>query len=74
MNDPLLSMIANLPTATSDRRLADRIRLRCHAALARQQSRPTRSRTRLWDPALAGLGVAYLTEAIRLALRLYGLR
>ena len=56
--------------------------MRCRAQLARQASRASASRraparhdriVQVWQPAIAVLGIAYLTEVIVQALRVYGL-
>jgi len=86
MTDPLLELLDGLPSATLDDSRADRIRARCHAALAlglqsaeregaRERRRVTRqARTiRRWPPIVAGLGGLYLTEVLHQALALYGL-
>ena len=75
MTDPLLRLLHNLPQATLDPSRADRIRARCHAALAQQ---PHRDRIRgdvvdLWAPLAAGFGGIYLTAVLRQALVAYGL-
>jgi hypothetical protein len=75
MTDPLLQMLADLPQAEPDRARADRVRLACHAALARRRRRRSPrpgGAARLWEPLVAGLGGIYLTEAVRQALLLYG--
>lgn len=76
MSDRILEMLADLPDAQPNARRADRLKLRCHAALARPQRAPRRRRVgaRFWEPAMAGLAVAYLTEVVRQALRFYGTR
>ena len=81
MSERMIRLLANLPPAEPDLARAERIRMRCHARLAPQSSRASassapswRGRTaQLWQPLIAILGVAYLTEVIVQALRLYGL-
>lgn len=75
MTDPLLRMLANLPQAEPDRARAARVRMRCHAALARgQRRRARRSRgPRRTDALLSALGAAYLIETVRQALLLLGI-
>ena len=81
MPDPLMQVLAELPSAEPDFVRAERIRLRCLARLARQarrasDSRPSAPRQRtaqLWQPLIAVLGAIYLTEVIVEALRFYGL-
>jgi len=75
MTDPLLRLLRDLPPATLDSSRAERIRARCHAALAR---RPHRDRiwdsaADLWAPIAAGFGGIYLTAVLREALAAYGL-
>jgi hypothetical protein len=76
MSDRILELLADLPEGQPDARRAERVKLRCHAALARRQRAPRRRRhgARFWEPAVAGLAVAYLTEVVRQALRFYGAR
>jgi hypothetical protein len=79
MSDPLIRLLAELPPAEPDAARAERIRARCQAHLARQAARAPAARecarpfgTRdVWQPLVALLGAAYLTEVIVLALRLY---
>ena len=76
MSEPLIRLLAELPLAEPDSARAERIRMRCRARLARQAPRasPSRGRiTQVWQPLITILGVAYLTEVIVQALRLYGL-
>lgn len=74
MNDPMLGMLSELPHAEPDRVRADRVRARCHDALARERRRQAARRTpvRLWEPIVVGLGSVYLTESIREALYMFG--
>jgi hypothetical protein len=85
MNDPLLRRLERLPLAEPDAARAERTRARCQAALARRhppscagaagdpgrQPKPRSIIPRLWEPALAGLCLVYLTEVVRHALYLY---
>lgn len=77
MTDPLLRMLADLPQAEPHPARAARVRVACHAALARRRPHPPvrsgRRATRIWEPVVAGLGGIYLTETLRQALHLYGL-
>lgn len=91
MNDPLLRGLERLPRAEPDATRAERVRVRCHAALARQHPpsragarygaaggsvrhpKPPSITPRLWEPALAGFCLVYLTQVIRQALHLYGI-
>ena len=79
MPEPLIRLLAELPAAEPDPARAERIRMGCRARLARQAPRvsasrgPARARTvQVWQPLIAVLGVAYLTEVIVQALRVYG--
>jgi hypothetical protein len=75
MSEPLIALLAELPSAELDPVRDERIRMRCHSRLARTRasgSRAPGSRTKttqLWQPLIAVLGVAYLAEVIVLALR-----
>ena len=75
IEDPVLRLIARLPHAESDAVRSERVRARCHEALARRRrresSRPTPP-SRFW-PFVAALGCVYVAEVIRQALRLYGI-
>ena len=86
MNDPLLHLLDGLPPGHLDAGRADRMRVRCHAALAaRRHPMPQGDRdtlesvndrtgpTRFWTPTLAGLGGLYLAETLRQVLDAYGL-
>ena len=80
MSDPLIRLLAELPSAEPDPTRAERIRMGCRARLARQatcesafRSPARRGRTvQVWQPLIVMLGVAYLTEVIVQALRVYG--
>ena len=74
MTDPIFRMLNGLPRAEPDRLRADRVRARCHEALARARRRQAARQTpvRFWEPVVAGLGGVYLTESIREALTLFG--
>ena len=67
MTDPLFRLLADLAQAAPDPDRAARIRSRCHAVLARGRRSARRKSVRLTDAFLAGLGAAYLLEAVRLA-------
>jgi hypothetical protein len=81
MSEPLIRLLAELPSAEPDTARAERIRMRCRARLARQAPRASASpaaahregTVQVWQPLIAALGVAYLTEVIVEALRVYGL-
>ena len=81
MSEPLIRLLAELPRAEPDPARVERIRMRCRAQLVRQARRasPPRVTTRrektlpVWQPLIAVLGIAYLTEVIVQALRVYGL-
>ena len=79
MNDPLLRRLEHLERAEPDRARDERVRARCHTAMARRRAahqperRSTPAATR-WEPALAlGLCMAYLSVVVRQALHLYGI-
>ena len=75
MTDPLLRLLHNLPQATLDPSRADRIRARCHAALAQRPRRDSiwADAADLWAPVAAGVGGIYITAVLRQALVAYGL-
>ena len=80
MSEPLIRLLAELPPAEPDQTKAERIKMRCHAQWARQAPRASASRAsarhertvQVWQPLVAVLGIAYLTEVILQALRVYG--
>jgi hypothetical protein len=79
MSDPL-TRLADLATAAPDPVRAERTRGRCRARLARQgpgASAPRPGATGIsvpiWQPLVVVLGVGYMAEVIREALRVYGL-
>lgn len=77
MNDPLVDLIARLPEATVAPDRTRRTQARCHRVLARHApSRKTGrpAHWRAWSRAIIGLGALYVTEAVRQALRVYGMR
>ena len=81
MPEPLIRLLAELPPADPDPARAERTRARCRARLRRQAPRAStspvpgsRGRTaQLWQPLIALLGVAYLTEVVVQTIRFYGL-
>jgi hypothetical protein len=76
VTDPLLRLLAELAEAEPDRVRAQRVRARCHGALARGRPAPRSragARPRLLRALLAGLATAYLLEAVRLSLTLVGI-
>jgi hypothetical protein len=81
MSEPLIRLLAELPSAEPDTARAERIRMRCRARLARQARRASASpagaspdlSVQVWQPLITVLAVAYLTEVIVHALRVYGL-
>jgi hypothetical protein len=77
MTDPLLRMLADLPSADPDPLRGARVRARCRSQLERRQRssrEPSHSgAARLWQPIIAGLSGIYLVEVIREALRVYGI-
>jgi hypothetical protein len=82
MSEPLIRLLAELPPAEPDPDRAERIKTECRAQLARQAApaaavcapAPRHSTVQIWSPLIAVLGVAYLTEVIVQALRVYGSR
>jgi hypothetical protein len=75
MTDPLLDLLERLPSGSLDASRADRIRVRCHAALVHQRQRvnsPARS-VRHWPPMAVGFGGLYVTTLVHQVLALYGL-
>lgn len=80
MSDPLIGRLAELPMAVLDPARAERRRQRCRARLSQSEGRaasvPRTARrgviVMLWPPVVAGLGVAYLTAVILVALAVYG--
>jgi len=82
MSERLIRLLAELPPAEPDPAGTERIRMHCRAQLARQAPRASASRrapapqdriVQVWQPLIAVLGIAYLTEVIVQALRVYGL-
>jgi hypothetical protein len=81
MSDELTRLLAQLPSAGPDPARARRIRTRCRARLKQQASRASASRSpvirtriaTLWQPAIAILGVVYLTAGIVAAIQFYRL-
>ena len=77
MSEPLIRLLAELPSAEPAPARAERIRMRCRARLQQQAPRAPASRRRapavqVWQPLMVVLGVAYLTGVIVEALRVYG--
>jgi hypothetical protein len=74
MTDPLLRLLHNLPQAALDAARVDRIRARCHAALAQRPHRDSiwGDAADLWAPMALGFGGIYLTAVLRQALVAYG--
>ena len=76
MTDPLLRLLERLPEADPDPVRAARVRVRCHAALARGRKHEARRRNRaplVVETLLAVLGAAYVLETARQALILLGI-
>ena len=79
MSEPLTRLLAELPPVGPDPMQAEQIRMRCRARLVRQAARGAVSpgpgspgwTAHIWRSLAAALGVAYLTEVIIQALRLY---
>jgi hypothetical protein len=80
MPDPLIRLLTQLPSAAPDPARAERIKRGCRGRLARQASRASAARSRsprggavqVWQPLIVALAVAYLSEVIVQALRVYG--
>jgi hypothetical protein len=86
MTDALLRLLHGLPQATLDPSEANRIRARCHAALAplgrrsagreggrrRRGSAPMRP-ARIWTSLVVGTGGLYITAVFHEVLAVYGL-
>jgi hypothetical protein len=81
MSEPLTRLLAELPSAEPDTARTERIRMSCRARLDRQAlhasgspaaGRPDLS-VQVWQPLITVLAVAYMTEVIVHALRVYGL-
>jgi hypothetical protein len=73
--DPIVRMLARLPSLSPTAASADRVRARCHAQLAGRQRNPARAQrgrisTRVLNAAAFAAITVYLTEALRLALSL----
>lgn len=81
MSEPLTRLLAELPPAEPDPAWTERIRVRCRARMAPQAPRasaapaaaPRRRTLQIWQPLVVVLAVAYLTEVIVQALRVYDL-
>jgi hypothetical protein len=80
MSDPMIRLLADLPSADPDPARAERTRARCRTRLAGLPRATTSSaprlrggKARLWQPLIAVLGVAYFAEAVVQALHVYGL-
>lgn len=76
MSDPLMERLAGLSGAEPEKGRALRTRARCRARLAANRARAAGSKGQpigsgLWRPAITGLGVLYMIEALMLALRVY---
>jgi len=75
MTDPLLRVLANLPSEAPDSVHIGVVRARCHRVLvqtARRQTGPRLDVMSYWKPVVAGFGAIYLTEVLHQALRFYG--
>jgi hypothetical protein len=77
--DPMLQRLARLPSAAPDPARADRVRSRCHAALARRRAKdgaeapPAAVAGRAVELALvAGFCLTYLAVVIRHAWQIVG--
>lgn len=82
MSDPLIRRLAELPMAVPDAARTARRRHRCRTMLTQSAGPATSARlaaprrvvAMLWPPVVAGLGLAYLTAVILVALAVYGVR
>jgi len=79
MNEPMIELLRNLPSANPDPARAERTRVRCRtrmsavrAAPASKRPEPLGWKMQLWQPLIAVLGCAYVAEAVVQALRTYG--
>jgi hypothetical protein len=81
MPEPLIRLLADLPAAEPDLARHERLKARCRERLARSAPAVSSSRLpaprgwtgQLWQPLIAVLGVAYLTEVVLQTLRFYAL-
>jgi hypothetical protein len=76
-NDPIVRMLARLPSISPALASADRVRARCHAELVGRRRNPARAQrarisTRVLNAAAFAAITVYLTEAVRLAISLGG--
>ena len=81
MNEPMMRLLRDLPSAEPDPTRSERTRILCRARFAARTSASTadapkqrRRRTQVWEPLLAVVAFAYMAEALAQALRTYGLR
>jgi hypothetical protein len=78
MSEPLIRLLAELPTAQPDPARAERLRVLCRTQIARRAPRagpnPAAggSTMQVWPRLIAVLGIAYLIEVIVQTLRVYG--
>ncbi len=77
MSEPLIRLLAELPSAEPDPARAERIRIECRTRLRQQAPRASALRSagppvQVWQPLIVVLGVAYLAEVVVQALRVYG--
>ena len=78
MPDTLSRLLAELPSAEPAPARAEQTWLRCRAQMERQtrsaarQTTPPGRAALVWQPLVAVLGVAYMTEALVEALRFFG--
>lgn len=76
MSEPLMRLLAELPTAELEPDRAERIRRSCRARLVRHAAPapgPTIAFTPVWQLGVAVLGAAYLISAIIEVVRVYRL-
>lgn len=79
MSEPLIGLLAGLPSAELDPARSERIRTRCRDRLARTPPSDSTARApfsksmQIWQPLVAMLGAAYLTVVLIQAVRLYAI-
>ena len=81
MNEPMMGLLRDLPSAEPDPARSERTRVLCRAKFAARtreavpdahRRRP--NQTQVWQPVLAVVAIAYVAEALVQALRTFGLR
>ena len=81
MNEPMMRLLRDLPSAEPDPTRSERTKILCRARFAARTSASTADarrrrpkQTHVWEPLLAVVAFAYMAEAVAQALRTYGLR